>query len=57
MEQKIVKFNGFSQFHKNRKRNAAIRKAWENKYKRNYVYVDKDEKTHSFTIEEDKIKL
>ena len=57
MEQKIVKFNGFSQFHKNRKRNAAIRKAWENKYKRNYVYVDKDEKTHGFTIEEDKIKL
>lgn len=58
MQQKIVKFTGFSQFHKNRHRNKKILKEWNDRYnKPRYVYVTKEEEINQFTIEEDKIKL
>lgn len=57
MEQKIVKFIGFSRFHKNRYRNKKILKEWNDRYnKPRYVYVTKEE-IKQFTIDEDKIKL
>jgi hypothetical protein len=58
MEQKIVKFNGFSQFYKNRHRNKKILKEWNDRYnKPRYAYVTKEEEIKQFTIDEDKIKL
>jgi len=58
MEQKIIKFNGFSLFHKNRHRNKKIHKQWNDRYnKPRYVYVTKEEEINQFTIEKDKIKL